>query len=211
MMKRLQFHVPEDVKTCLETAAEVVASGGVVLIPTESFYGLGADPRNAAAVDRVLELKGRPDDLGLPVVCCDWDQIDGLVEIPDGHRVKLSRIWPAALSAVAPCRGSVPAARDQTLAVRIPDHDRLRALLYRVGPLTATSANGHGRPAEAHVDHAVSSLHGAPDLILDAGELAGGRVSTLVDLASDQGEVIRPGAVAWDQLFDLEEWVLREH
>ena len=210
-MKRLDFCQPDDVKQCLDTAAEVVASGGVVLIPTESFYGLGVDPRNAAAVDRVVELKGRPDDLGLPVVCCDWDQIDALVEIPAGHRVRLSRIWPAALSAVAPCRHEVPAARSMTLAVRIPDHDHLRVLLYRVGPLTATSANGHGEPPAVGVDAALSSLHGTPDLILDAGELAGGRVSTLVDLGSEKGEVIRPGAVGWEQLFDLEEWVIKEH
>ena len=210
-MKRLGFGQPDDVRECLDAAAEVVASGGVVLIPTESYYGLGVDPRNAAAVARVVELKGRPDDLGLPVVCCDWDQVDALVEIPARHRVKLSRIWPAALSAVAPCRGEVPAARTMTLAVRIPDHDHLRALLYRVGPLTATSANGHGEPPGVRVDSALSSLHGSPDLILDAGELAGGRVSTLVDLGFEKGEVIRPGAVAWDQRFDLEEWVIQEH
>jgi len=210
-MKRLEFRQPEDVKACLDTAAEVVASGGVVLIPTESFYGLGADPRNAAAVDRVVELKGRPDDLGLPVVCCDWEQIDGLVEIPNRHRLKLSRIWPAALSAVVPYQGSVPAAREKTLAVRIPDHDRLRALLYRVGPLTSTSANGHGQAPGVSVEEAMSSLHGAPDLVLDSGELAGGRVSTMVDLDSEDGLVIRLGAVGWEQTFDLEEWVISEH
>jgi L-threonylcarbamoyladenylate synthase len=210
-MKRLDFGQPDNVRDCLETAAEVVASGGVVLIPTESFYGLGVDPRSASAVERVIELKSRPDTLGLPVVCCDWEQVDTLVEIPAGHRVKLSRIWPAALSAVAPCRERVAAARAMTLAVRIPDHDHLRALLYRVGPLTATSANGHGASPEVEVKAALSSLRGTPDLILDAGELTGGRVSTIVDLSSEDGEVIRPGAVGWDQPFDLEEWVIQEH
>ncbi len=209
-MKRLPFAESEDVKAALETAVEVAAAGGVVLIPTESFYGLGADPRNAAAVERVLGLKGRPEALGLPVVCCDWSQLEQLVEIPAEHRVKLSRVWPAALSVVAVERSSTPAGRSGTLAVRIPDHDVLRVLLYRTGPLTATSANGHGEPPCTVVDEALASLHGEPDLVLDGGALPGGRVSTMVDLAADKGRVIRPGAVGWEQLFDLEQWVIQE-
>ena len=209
-MKRLPFAESEDVKAALETAVEVAAAGGVVLIPTESFYGLGADPRNAAAVERVLGLKGRPEALGLPVVCCDWSQLEQLVEIPAEHRVKLSRVWPAALSVVAVERSSTPAGRSGTLAVRIPDHDVLRVLLYRTGPLTATSANGHGEPPCTVVDEALASLHGEPDLVLDGGALPGGRVSTMVDLAADKGRVIRSGAVGWEQLFDLEQWVIQE-
>ena len=206
-MKKLPFCQDSEVRTALSVAAEVVASGGVVLIPTESYYGLGADPRRREAVERVLELKGRPDDLGLPVVCCDWAQVEALVEIPEGHRVKLSRIWPAALTAIARSRGTVAAARGKTLAVRIPDHEHLRALLYGVGPLTATSANAHGAPPATVVDEALASLHGAPDLVLDGGELPGGRVSTMVDLAHPEGRVVRPGAVGWEQRFEPEDWV----
>lgn len=209
-MKRFPFTESEDVKAALETAVEVVTAGGVVLIPTESFYGLGADPRNAAAVEKVLGLKGRPEALGLPVVCCDWSQLEQLVEIPSGHRVKLSRVWPAALSVVAAERSTTPAGRSGTLAVRIPNHDVLRVLLYRTGPLTATSANGHGEPPCTIVDEALATLHGEPDLVLDGGTLCGGRVSTMVDLAVEEGCVIRPGAVGWEQPFDLEEWVIQE-
>jgi tRNA threonylcarbamoyl adenosine modification protein (Sua5/YciO/YrdC/YwlC family) len=209
-MKRLPFAESRDVVAALETAVEVVAAGGVVLIPTESFYGLGADPRNAAAVARVLGLKGRPEALGLPVVCCDWNQLEQLVEIPPGHRVKLSRIWPAALSVVAAENTPTAAGRSGTLAIRIPDHDALRALLYRTGPLTATSANGHGDPPCIRVDEALTSLCGEPDLILDGGTLRGGKVSTMVDLMAEEGRVIRPGAVAWEKPFDLERWVIHE-
>ena len=209
-MKRFPFSESEDVKAALGIAVEVVAAGGVVLIPTESYYGLGADPRNVAAVKRVLELKGRPDALGLPVVCCDWNQLEQLVEIPPGHRVKLSRLWPAALSVVAAERTATPAGRSGTLAVRIPDHEVLRVLLYRTGPLTATSANGHGKPPSTKVDSALESLLGVPDLVLDGGELAGGEVSTMVDFAVEEGRVIRRGAVGWEQPFDFEKWVIQE-
>ena len=78
-MKSRPFACPDDLGPCLDEAAAVVAAGGVLLLPTESFYGLGADPRSESAVERVLTLKARPGDLGLPVVCCDWQQIDGFV------------------------------------------------------------------------------------------------------------------------------------
>jgi tRNA A37 threonylcarbamoyladenosine synthetase subunit TsaC/SUA5/YrdC len=111
---------------------------------------------------------------------------------------------------VAAERIPTPAGRSGTLAVRIPDHNHLRALLYRVGPLTATSANGHGEPPCTTVEAVLASLHGEPDLVCDGGELPGGKVSTLVDLDSDEGRVIRAGAVGWEQPFDLQQWVNQE-
>lgn len=209
-MKTLPFVEPADVKAALGATAAVVARGGVVVIPTESYYGLAADPARVDAVSAVLDLKGRSADLGLPVVCADWRQVEKLVTIPERHRVRLSRIWPAALSVIVPIRTSAPAALGETLAVRIPDHDHLRALLYRSGPLTATSANGHGQPPSTRVEAALASLHGEPELVLDAGELPGGRVSTMVDLSIDEGLVVRPGAVAWEQALDLGQWVVQK-
>jgi L-threonylcarbamoyladenylate synthase len=205
-MKHRSFSEAEDVMDCLAEAVDVVAAGGVLLIPTESFYGLAADPRSTDAVRRVNALKGRPSDLGLPVVCCDWEQVDALVEIPSAHRVRLGRIWPAALTVVAQCRCDLAAARRGTLAVRIPDHEHLRVVLYRTGALTATSANRHGDPPCVTVAEALSSILGEPDLVLDAGKLPGGRVSTMVDLASAEARVIRSGAVAWEQRFGTGEW-----
>ena len=209
-MKTLGFIEREEIGPAVETAVEVVRAGGVVLIPTESYYGLAADPTSAGGVERVLHLKGRPDDLGLPVVCSDWDQVDGLVRIPDEHRVKLSRLWPAALSVIASGTSRWPAARGETLAVRIPDLDALRALLYRTGPLTATSANRHGEGPFVAAAEALDSLAGAPDLVLDGGILPGGRVSTMVDLGVEGGRVVRTGAVGWEQHLDPETWVLSD-
>jgi tRNA threonylcarbamoyl adenosine modification protein (Sua5/YciO/YrdC/YwlC family) len=209
-MTRLSFLESEEVKRALGKAAEVVATGGVVLIPTESHYGLGVDPLQPDAVEKVFALKGRPGGQALPVVCSDWEQVEFLVSIPDEHRVKLARLWPAALTVVAPCSRPVAAASTDTLAVRIPDHDGLRALLYRVGPLTATSANRHGKPPCPTVEAALESLLGDPDLILDAGELAGGPVSTVVDLCGVEARELRSGPVVWETPFDFEKWVLQE-
>lgn len=209
-MIRLPFSDPHEIKSALSAAADVVAAGGVVLIPTESHYGLAVDPRQSSAVEKVYRLKGRPDGLALPVVCSDWEQVDALVCVSEVHRFKLTRIWPAALTVVAPCRQRVAASSTATLAVRIPGHDGLRALLYRVGPLTATSANRHGEPPCSTVATALASLLGAPDLALDAGELAGGEVSTLIDLSSTEAREIRSGPVLWDEPYDLGSWVLQE-
>ena len=209
-MIRLPFSDPGEIRSAMGVAAEVVAAGGVVLIPTESHYGLGVDPRQCEAVKRIFELKGRPEGLALPVVCSDWAQVEWLVSVPDVHRFKLARIWPGALTVVAPCNLPVAASSTETLAVRIPDHDGLRALLYRVGPLTATSANRHGEPPCPTVDAALDSLLGVPDLVLDAGDLAGGAVSTLMDLSAEEAREIRSGPVLWDEPFDFENWVLQE-
>ena len=209
-MTRLPFSDTDDIKRALGAAFEVVAAGGVVGLPPESHNGLGVAPRQPEAVARGYALTGRPDGHALPVVCSDWDQVDSLVIIPAIHRVKLARVWPAALTVVAPCSHPVAAASTDTLAVRIPDYGRLRALLYRVGPLTATSANHHGEPPCPTVAAALQSLLGAPDLVLDAGDLTGGPVSTLIDLSSDEAHEIRRGPVVWEEPFDFEKWVLQE-
>jgi L-threonylcarbamoyladenylate synthase len=198
-MIRFPFVEPGDVAEVVEAARAAVAQGSVLLLPTESFYGLGADPWSETGVTRIFTLKNRPVELGLPVLCADWQQLESLVVVPEIYRVKLARLWPAALTVVLPTVGEVAAARSETLAVRIPGHAELRALLYRVGPLTATSANRHGDPPFTTVDGALASLAGPPDLVLDAGATAGGQPSTLVDLCRGEPEILRPGACAWEE------------
>jgi len=194
---RLPFVEPGDVAEAVPAASAAVAQGGVFLLPTESFYGLGTDPWSETGVTRIFTLKDRPAELGLPVLCADWQQLESLVVVPETYRVKLARLWPAALTVVLPTVDEVSAARGGTLAVRIPGHTELRALLYRIGPLTATSANRHGDPPSTTVDGALASLEEVPDLALDAGATAGGEVSTLVDLSRGKPEILRPGPCAW--------------
>lgn len=200
-MIRRPFVDNRDVPEAISVADKILGAGGVVLLPTESFYGLGVDPHNEDGVARVCGMKGRPADMGLLVLCADWQQLESLVQVPDRFRVKLSRLWPASLTVVLPVLASLPAARAGTLAVRIPAHGLLRALLYRVGPLTGTSANRHGEQPVTTVVAALDSLIGEPDLILDAGPTAGGDPSTLVDLSPDEPVVLRAGAGAWHEAY----------
>jgi L-threonylcarbamoyladenylate synthase len=200
-MIRLPFVEPGDVLEAVRAGGTTVSGGGVLLLPTESFYGLGVDPCSESGVARVFSSKERPPELGLPVLCADWRQLESLVVVPDRYRIKLSRLWPAALTTVLPTRAAIPAAQWGTLAVRIPAHAELRALLYGVGPLTGTSANRHGDPPHTTVDGALASLTEAPDLVLDAGTTAGGEVSTLVDLTGGVPEILRPGACTWEEAY----------
>ncbi len=200
-MVRLPFVEPDDVADAVEPCRDVVAGGGVLLLPTESFYGLGADPMNDGAVRRIFSMKDRPSELGLPVLCADWQQVESLVVVPEHYRIKLGRFWPAALTVVLTAIRDIPAARGGSLAVRIPAHAELRALLYRVGPLTGTSANRHGSPPVETVDGALASLVEAPDIALDAGATAGGEVSTLVDLSRGEPEILRRGKCVWEETY----------
>ena len=198
-MIRLPFVEPGDVAEAVQLGRAAVAHGGVLLLPTESFYGLGADPRSEAGVARIFSMKDRPSDLGLPVLCADWQQLESWVVVTASFRVKLSRLWPAALTVVLQTVVDSPAAHGGTLAVRIPGHAELRALLYGVGPLTGTSANRHGDPPVTTVDRALASLAEAPDLALDAGATAGGEASTLVDLSRGAPEILRSGTCTWEE------------
>ncbi len=200
-MKRLPFVENDEIASSSKAAVDVVSAGGVVVVPTESYYGLAGDPLRDDTVMEINTLKGRPAGLGLPVLCADWQQLEALVVVPEVFRPKLSRLWPAAVTVVMRVRKPIPAAVAGSLAVRIPDHSGLRVLLYRCGPLTGTSANGHKMPPCVSIDDAVNSLTSQPDLALDAGQTAGGDPSTIVDLTGDLPRIVRAGRVAWDEPF----------
>lgn len=187
-----------DVPPAARELSQVRSRGGTAVIPTETYYGLAADPFDADAVARVFELKHRPADRPLPVLCADWDQVEQLVRIADRDRVRLSRTWPAPLTVVAASRVRTAASPGGTLAVRIPRHRLLRALLYLVGPMTATSANRSGDPPPVTAEEATTSLVGTPDLVLDQGACPGGAPSTLVDLTGGEPVVLRQGELDWE-------------
>ncbi len=196
-MTRLQLKTSGEVEAAARAARATIDAAGVILLPTETFYGLGADPSSAAAVDRVRELKGRPRDMPMSVLCGSWPQLDQLVEVPKRHRTALEASWPGALTAILPARSGLPCAAGGTLAVRIPGHALLLAVLERCGPLTGTSANRHGMPPFTDPDAALFTLLGRPDLVLDGGTTPGGSASTLVDLSGVRSRILRIGPVGW--------------
>jgi L-threonylcarbamoyladenylate synthase len=178
----------------------ILDRGGVLAIPTESSYGLAADPWNPEGIARVYRLKGREGGKALPLVAADLDQVAALGVDPESPELaRLARVWPAPLSGVLAVAGELPAAAapDGTVAVRIPDHPGLRGLLAALGrPLTATSANRSGEPPVLDPDAAARLLAGEDAAVVDGGTLPGGPPSTLVRFRAGRPEVLREGAVA---------------
>ncbi|MEO8503384.1 MAG: L-threonylcarbamoyladenylate synthase [Acidobacteriota bacterium] len=185
--------------------AAAVARGMVLAIPTESSYGLGVDPRNRNAVETVYRIKHREPRRPLLVVVADAAQLGDLgVDVETPAVRKLLEVWPAPLTAVLRVREALPAgAGEATLAVRIPDDARLRALLTAVGPLTATSANLAGEPPLLAPLDLASLLRGYESTIVDAGSLSGGPPSTLVDLTGDAPRVLREGSFSVARFLEL--------
>lgn len=175
---------------------EHLERGGVIAIPTESSYGLGALPANRSGVEAIYRLKGREAGKPLPVVVGDLRQLDSL-GIDSGSETveRLARLWPAPLTAVLPTTRSLPAsAGEASLAVRIPDHEVLRGLLLDLGEaLTATSANLSGEPPVLDPMELTATLPGWDGWVVDGGRLPGGPPSTIVRWEGGSWRVIRPG------------------
>jgi len=189
MTLRLPFHTPADLPRAATAVREVLAAHGVCAFPTETFYGLGCNPHDARAVERIFELKGRPGEKALPVVAATMDQVDALAVVEEAWQRRLARVWPAPLTVVVPVR--VPmAAVGSTVAIRITAHRLLRSLLARVGPLTATSANRAGGPPAG----TVTELSLEVDLVLDGGDTTGVLATTLLDLTASPAVVLRTGS-----------------
>lgn len=185
--------------------ADLLAGGGLVGIPSESSYGLAADPANPRAVDDVFRVKGRSPGKPLPVVAASAAQLAALGVRLDGEGVgELAALWPAALTLVLPLAGELAAAAGgPTLAVRVPDHPRLCRLLEEIGPVTATSANPSGGEPLLDPDAVAALLAGRRAAVVDDGTLAGGPPSTLVDASGPRPRVLRAGRYPPDRLASL--------
>ncbi len=202
-MLRVPFSREDHVPAAARAVAAAAAAHGAVAIPTETFYGLAVAPDDAEAVERVFALKGRPEEKALLVVGASIAQLGRLVAVPPGWGDRLAAAWPAPLTVVLPALVPLAAAGGgATLAVRVPGHALLRALLEIVGPLTATSANRSRERALADPDEVARTLGEGIALLLDGGRVPGGAPSTVVDLAGGRARVLRAGAWevpgAWD-------------
>ena len=173
-------------------------SGGVIALPTESSYALGALPRSAKGIEAIEAIKGRQRGKPQPVVVADTDQIRDLGIEPDSPGLaEACRHWPAALSVVLPLNTPLAAAgHEPGIAVRIPAHSRLRALLRALGTgVTATSANRSGQLPITEVGPLRELLIDQSVWIVDGGVLPGGPPSTLVRWNTDRFDVLREGRV----------------
>lgn len=188
----------------LTRAAELLRSGEIVALPTETVYGLAADALNEAAVHKVFEAKGRPFLDPLIVHVPDLDALAG-VAVPDARLSELAAFWPGPLTVILPRRECVPdlvTAGKSTVAVRIPAHPLFREVLRLSGrPLAAPSANPFGYVSPTTADHVRDSLGGRCPWIVDGGPCAHGVESSIVDLTQpDRVRLLRPGPISLERL-----------
>ena len=189
-MIRLPFTAASHLAAAAGAVRGALDAHGVVALPTETFYGLAVRPDDEIAVGRVLALKGRPAEKSLLVVAASVEQLAPWVRLARPWRARLAAAWPAPVTVVVPRAGGA----GDTLAVRVPAHELLRALLAQVGPLTATSANRSGGAPCTDPDAVAAALGAGLAVLLDGGATAGGAPSTLLDLTAAPPRLLRAGA-----------------
>ena len=204
----------------IKHAAGIIRRGGLVIFPTETVYGLGADAFNAQAVRKIFKVKGRPEKKPLIVHVSKKSAIDVLArDVPSAARKLVRKFWPGPLTLVLTRRtvkrtvlkgqkglsflpdvSDVVTGGGDTVAIRMPDHPVALALIRAAGPLAASSANFSGDPPPRSIKEIPKALLEKVDLVLDAGRTTVGVPSTVVDLTKNVPGILRLGAISGGQL-----------
>ncbi|MDT7711950.1 MAG: L-threonylcarbamoyladenylate synthase [Pseudonocardiales bacterium] len=183
----------------LAAAARAVRGGRLVVLPTDTVYGIGCDAFSSSAVRALLAAKKRGPDMPVPVLVGSWSTIDGLVlGVPKPARELIEAFWPGGLSLVLPHAPSLDwdlGSTKGTVMLRMPLHPVALELLREVGPMAVSSANRSGQPPATTIEQAREQLADRVGVFLDGGP-AGQMASTIVDLTGDEPVVLREGAVS---------------
>jgi tRNA threonylcarbamoyl adenosine modification protein (Sua5/YciO/YrdC/YwlC family) len=195
---------PEQRSTGIASAVSAAKGGQLVVLPTDTVYGLGADAFDSAAVAALLAAKGRGRDMPVPVLVGSWHTIDGLVyTVPQGARELIRAFWPGALSLVvhqAPSLQWDLGDANGTVMLRMPLHPVAIDVLREVGPMAVSSANISGRPPAVTAQDAQHQLGDLVQVYLDGGPAAKQAASTIVDLTGAAPKILRTGPVSAEQV-----------
>lgn len=207
MSRRFRCYDDEERERGLDAAAEAVRGGELVVLPTDTVYGVGADAFDPAAVRRLLRAKGRGRDMPPPVLVSAVTTLDALADdLPESARELVDEHWPGPLTLVCAQQPSLRwdlGDNRGTVAVRMPDHPHALALLERTGPLAVSSANRTGHPGATRVEDAEEMLGSSVAVFLDAGPSPAGLPSTIVDLTTKPPRVLRIGALGIEKLREV--------
>jgi L-threonylcarbamoyladenylate synthase len=195
---------PEIRPAAIQAAARTVQSGQLVVLPTDTVYGIGADAFDATAVADLLAAKGRGRDMPVPVLVGSWDTIDGLVSfVGEQTRSLIEAFWPGGLTLVvehAPSLAWDLGDARGTVAIRMPLHPVALELLQQTGPMAVSSANRSGEPAALTAEQAREQLGDSVQVYLDAGPASVGVASSIVDVTGAVPKLLRAGAVGVEAL-----------
>ncbi|CDO89939.1 threonylcarbamoyl-AMP synthase [Mycobacterium triplex] len=198
---------PEQRSAGISSAVGALKGGRLVVMPTDTVYGIGADAFDNSAVTALLAAKGRGRDMPVGVLVGSWHTIEGLVyTMPDGARELIRAFWPGALSLVVAQAPSLQwdlgDARG-TVMLRMPLHPVAIELLREVGPMAVSSANVSGRPPAVNAGEARDQLGDLVDVYLDAGPAEQQAASTIVDLTGDTPRLLRAGPVSVERVAEV--------
>jgi len=191
----------------IDEAVNVVSRGGLVVLPTDTVYGIGADAFTPPAVQALLDAKGRGRHMPPPVLIGDVATLDGLaIDVPVGARALAAHFWPGGLTLIVHAQPSLAwdlGETHGTVALRMPDHPTALALLKRTGPLAVSSANTTGNPAAVSAQAAYDQLGDSVAVYLDAGDAPGQVASSIVDATGETLRLVRAGAVSLEELREI--------
>ena len=194
--------ISPDTSDTHEHAAGVITRGGVIGFRTDTFYGLGADPFNQAAVQTIKVLKGREDHKPILVLISDHTQLERLI-LPqsDAFASMAERFWPGPLTIIGAAHPALPieiTAGSKTVGVRLPDDDKVRSLVSKCGgTVTATSANASGAPPARTAAEVQGYFGDRIELIIDSGAANTDQPSTVIDVTGPEIKLIREGVIGW--------------
>ncbi|OLF18688.1 L-threonylcarbamoyladenylate synthase [Actinophytocola xanthii] len=199
--------VEQDRLDGLAAAASAVRAGRLVVVPTDTVYGIGADAFSSSAVRSLLEAKNRGPDMPVGVLVGSWTTVDGLVlSVPRPARMLIEAFWPGDLSIVLPHAPSLAwdlGRTSGTVMLRMPLHPVAIELLREVGPMAVSSANRSGQPPAATAAEARDQLGESVAVYLDGGPSGDPVPSTIVDLTGDTPVVLREGAVSLTEVTEV--------
>jgi L-threonylcarbamoyladenylate synthase len=201
----IKLDTEDNLQIGIKKAAESILSGGVVAIPTESFYGLAVDATDVKAIQRLFDVKKRRRERPILILIPSVERLDQyVIQIPEIARLLMDEFWPGGLTLVFQAKDNLPGeltAGTGKIGVRLSGHPIATALVRAVGtPITGTSANISGKPAFSSAMDVLQYLGAKVDLILDGGETAGGKGSTVLDVTMDPPVILREGMVSWEQI-----------
>ncbi len=204
MSTRYATGTDDEREAAVEAAALAVRRGELVVLPTDTVYGVGADAFDPAAVRALLKAKGRGRDMPPPVLISAATTADALaIGLPSYARALIEKFWPGPLTIVARQQTSLQwdlGDTRGTVAIRMPDHPVALEILERTGPLAVSSANITGEAAATTAEAAEEMLGESVEVFVDAGPSFGKDASTIVDVTGSQGRILRRGALGLDEL-----------
>lgn len=191
-----------------DRAAQILKSGGLVAIPTETVYGLAANALDGETVKKIFAAKGRPGDNPLIVHVSSMEEIYPLVEeVPEKAKKLAEKFWPGPLTMIFKKSSLIPdevSAGLETVAVRMPSHKDAREIIKRSGlPLAAPSANTSGRPSPTNAKRVLEDMEGKIDAVFDGGNCEYGVESTVITLVGEVPTLLRPGGITYNQLREV--------